>query len=64
MYQSYKGGGNPMPNPMESIISVFMLSLGANIGSVWGGLDRTDHPIVGKVLVTIISQLRAWSTFT
>ncbi len=50
MYMSDNDPGqNPMNTPMESIICVFMLSLGGNIGQVWGGLDRTHHQVVGKI---------------
>ena len=49
MYQSYSDDPNPMDSPMESIITVFILSLGGNIANVWEELDSTEHSFVGKV---------------
>ena len=37
-----------MPTPVESIISIFIMSLGS-FGSVWEGLGSTNHSILGKV---------------
>jgi hypothetical protein len=48
IFQSYTKDTHPMPGPAESIISVFIMSLGS-FGSVWGDLDYSDHPIIGKV---------------
>ncbi|XP_059093541.1 transient receptor potential cation channel subfamily V member 5-like isoform X2 [Tigriopus californicus] len=50
MFQSYTNTTNPdpMPTPMESIISIFIMSLGS-FGSVWEGLGSTNHSFLGKI---------------
>ncbi len=37
-----------MYSATESIINVFILSLGGNIANVWDDLNLTNHDVVGK----------------
>lgn len=37
-----------MPTPAESIIAIFIMSLGS-FGGVWEELNYTNHSLVGKV---------------
>ena len=39
---------NPISSPMESFISMFLMSLG-NFGDYYGGMEFTDHEIGAKV---------------
>ncbi len=48
IFQSYIGKQHPMPTQMESIITVFLMSLG-NFGNVWGETDTTNHPLIAKI---------------
>ena len=55
MFQSYVGKdktdpnkGNPMPNPTESAMALFMASLGS-IGTIWNSLKYTQHSALGKI---------------
>eukprot|EP00095_Tigriopus_kingsejongensis_P009304 snap_masked-scaffold884_size84903-processed-gene-0.7 protein:Tk09304 transcript:snap_masked-scaffold884_size84903-processed-gene-0.7-mRNA-1 annotation:"AGAP012241-PA" len=51
MFQSYTNTSNPdpMPSPLESILSIFIMSLGS-FGSVWEGLGSTNHSFLGKIV--------------
>ena len=48
IFQSYEGESHPMATPMESVIAIFIMSLG-NFGNTWDELDNTDHDIIGKI---------------
>ncbi len=50
VYQSYDSDEeeNPMPTPIESILKVFIMSLGS-FGDIWESLDDTDHSFIGKI---------------
>ena len=37
-----------MPNAVESILAVFLMSLG-DVGFIWEGVVNTNHEIVGKI---------------
>lgn len=39
---------NPISSPMESFISMFLMSLG-NFGDYYGGMEFTNHEIEAKV---------------
>ena len=41
-----------MPSAVESIIGIFIMSLG-NFGDYWDGLEDTGHEFAGQVLKTI-----------
>ena len=51
---------HPMPNPVESILAVFLMSLGASpltdhchlsgdVGFIWDGVPNTNHELIGKI---------------
>lgn len=51
------GGGeeaasNPVPSPMESIVAMFLMSLGT-FGDYYGAMDNTSHEVVGKILFVL-----------
>ena len=37
-----------MPNAVESILAVFLMSLG-DVGFIWEGVAETNHEIIGKI---------------
>ena len=37
-----------MPNAVESILAVFLMSLG-DVGFIWEGVEETNHEIIGKI---------------
>ena len=37
-----------MPNSVESILAVFLMSLG-DVGFIWEGVVNTNHEIIGKI---------------
>ena len=37
-----------MPNSVESILAVFLMSLG-DVGFIWEGVENTSHEIIGKI---------------
>ena len=37
-----------MPNSVESILAVFLMSLG-DVGFIWEGVSNTNHEIIGKI---------------
>ena len=39
---------HPMPNAVESILAVFLMSLG-DVGFIWDGVSNTDHELIGKI---------------
>ena len=39
---------HPMPNSVESILAVFLMSLG-DVGFIWEGVANTNHEIIGKI---------------
>lgn len=41
---------NPISSPMESFISMFLMSLG-NFGDYYGGMEFTDHEATAKVRI-------------
>lgn len=54
IFQSYKPedeneNPNPMPNAVESVLKVFIMSLGV-FGDIWDSLGDTNHSFIGKVL--------------
>ena len=51
LFQSFdesEGDAHPMPNAVESILAVFLMSLG-DVGFIWEGVVNTNHEIVGKI---------------
>ena len=42
------GDSHPMPNSVESILAVFLMSLG-DVGFIWEGVENTSHEIIGKI---------------
>lgn len=53
IFQSYhpedlEENPNPMPTAVESILKVFIMSLGT-FGDIWNALDDTEHAFRGKV---------------
>lgn len=46
---------NPISSPMESFISMFLMSLG-NFGDYYGGMEFTQHETHAKVRKVIISM--------
>ncbi|XP_071749408.1 transient receptor potential cation channel subfamily V member 5 isoform X2 [Lepeophtheirus salmonis] len=48
IFQSYdSSSSHPMPSPIESIIAIFLMSLGS-FGTIWNSLISTDHTLLGK----------------
>ena len=45
---SNQGDAHPMPNSVESILAVFLMSLG-DVGFIWEGVANTNHEIIGKI---------------
>ena len=41
---------NPMPNPTESVMVMFLMSLN-NFGTTYEAFSRTEHETVAKVLI-------------
>lgn len=39
---------NPMPSPMESVMAMFLMSMG-NFGDYYGAFERTEHEFEAKV---------------
>jgi len=39
---------HPMPTPVESVIAIFIMSLGS-FANIWNGSSDTHHPLSGKV---------------
>ena len=37
-----------MPNSVESVLAVFLMSLG-DVGFIWEGVSNTNHEIIGKI---------------
>ena len=37
-----------MPNSVESILAVFLMSLG-DVGFIWEGVENTNHEMIGKI---------------
>jgi hypothetical protein len=57
IFQSYHPSDDsrhPMVTPVESIIAIFMMSLGA-FGGIWNGANDTHHSLSGKVSKTFYS---------
>ena len=49
LLQSYSGEeDHPMPNPVESILGIFLMSLG-DVGFIWEGVPETNHELIGKI---------------
>ncbi|XP_023334395.1 transient receptor potential cation channel subfamily V member 6 [Eurytemora carolleeae] len=50
VFQSYKNSEepHPMPNAVESILAVFLMSLG-DTGFIWDGVPFTSHEYIGKI---------------
>jgi hypothetical protein len=51
LFQSFdtsEGDAHPMPNAVESILGVFLMSLG-DVGFVWEGTVNTNHELIGKI---------------
>ena len=42
------GDAHPMPNSVESVLAVFLMSLG-DVGFIWEGVSNTNHEIIGKI---------------
>lgn len=43
---------NPVPSPMESIVAMFLMSLGS-FGDYYGAMDTTNHATEGKILFVL-----------
>ena len=43
---------NPVPSPMESIVAMFLMSLGS-FGDYYGAMDTTGHATEGKILFVL-----------
>lgn len=43
---------NPVPSPMESIVAMFLMSLGS-FGDYYGAIDTTRHDTEGKILFVL-----------
>merc|ERR1719234_3073399 len=53
LFQSYDEDAedaedHPMPNPVESILGIFLMSLG-DVGFIWEGVPNTNHELIGKI---------------
>merc|ERR550534_810204 len=52
LFQSFKpedeDTSHPMPNAVESILAVFLMSLG-DVGFIWEGVAGTNHELIGKI---------------
>ena len=48
---------NPISSPMESFISMFLMSLG-NFGDYYGGMEFTNHEIEAKVCCWMIEKIK------
>lgn len=51
LFQSFQGeedDSHPMPNAVESILAVFLMSLG-DVGFIWEGVEKTNHEMIGKI---------------
>ena len=51
LFQSYDTSSedpHPMPNAVESILAVFLMSLG-DVGFIWDGVSNTNHELIGKI---------------
>ena len=46
-------GSNPVPNPTESVMVMFIMSLG-NFGDLYWALECTDHEVSGKVRILLL----------
>ena len=46
--ENIQGDSHPMPNSVESILAVFLMSLG-DVGFIWEGVVNTNHEIIGKI---------------
>jgi hypothetical protein len=53
IFQSYHPADaesrHPMVTPLESVIAIFIMSLGA-FGGIWNGSSETHHPMAGQLL--------------
>ncbi|XP_050701806.1 transient receptor potential cation channel subfamily V member 5-like [Eriocheir sinensis] len=47
---------NPMPNAPESVMKMFIMSLG-NFGDSYSALDCTDHDVTGKILFLVFMAI-------
>ena len=50
VFQSFESSSDPhpMPNGVESILAVFLMSLG-DTGFIWDGVKNTNHEYIGKI---------------
>ena len=51
-----------MPSAIESIIGIFIMSLG-NFGDYWDGLEDTGHEFAGQVLKSTIRMTKSLRKF-
>lgn len=49
---------NPVPSAMESIVSMFLMSL-TNFGDYYGAMERTNHELEAKILFVIFMVIVA-----
>ena len=50
IFQSFEGDDHPMDSAMESIIAIFMMSLG-NFGNYWDAFADTNHDVAAQVFI-------------
>ncbi|KMQ98230.1 transient receptor potential cation channel subfamily v member 6 [Lasius niger] len=49
---------NPMPSPMESVMAMFLMSMG-NFGDYYGAFERTEHEFEAKLLFVLYMAIVA-----